>query len=145
MKNIICFNLFATLLLPIYSFSQDKADIRAREGEQAWLIVNYVKPESKQDFEKFMEEIFFDALTTSQAPQRAEQYRKTRWFTPARQNEDGTWTYAFIMDPVVAYADYEIEKLFQEKYSPEKSTELLRQYESFIARSDFHVIVQSRH
>jgi hypothetical protein len=57
-----------------------------------------------------MEEVFFKVLTASKAPQRAAQYQQTRWLTPAQQNEDGTWTYVFIMDPVVADANYEIEQ-----------------------------------
>ena len=56
----------------------------------------------------------------------------------------GTWTYVFIMDTVVANANYDIEKLFQEQYSLEKSAKLFKQYESNIARSDFHAVVQSK-
>ena len=145
MKNIKYLVLLGAFLLPLCAYTQSKTNTKAREGDQVWLIVNYVKAESKREFEQFMEDVFFKVLTTSRDPQRAEQYQKTRWLTPAQQNEDRTWTYAFIMDPVVANANYDIEKLFQEQYSPEKSAELFRQYESYVARSDFHVIVQSKH
>ncbi len=145
MKHVKSLVLLVAFLLPLCAFAQLKTYTGAREGDQVWLIVNYVKAESKQEFEQFMGDVFFKVLTTSLVPQRAEQYQKTRWLTPAQQNEDRTWTYAFIMDPVVANANYDIEKLFQEQYSPEKSAELFRQYESYVARSDFHVIVQSKH
>ena len=145
MKNVKHVILLAAFLLPLFAYSQTKTDTRAQEGDQVWLIVNYVKADSKQAFEQFMEDIFFKTLTMSRSPERAEQYRKTRFLKPAQQNEDGTWTYVFIMDPVVANANYDIEKLFQEQYSPEKSTELFKQYESYIARSDFHGVVQSKH
>lgn len=131
--------------MPICIHAQSKANNRAIEGDRVWLIINYVKAESKPEFEKFMEDIFFKALLTSKEPQRADQYQKTRWLMPAKQNSDSTWTYVFIMDPVVANSNYDIEKLFQEQYSPENSAELFKQYESYIVRSDFHVFVQSKH
>lgn len=145
MKKVVVFFFLAVFFLPLCAHAQSKTDTRSKEGDQVWLIMNYVKAESKQAFEKFMEEVFFKVLTTSKVPQRAEQYQKTRWLLPAQQNSDGTWTYVFVMDPVVATADYDIEKLFQEQYSPEKSSELFKQYESYIARSDFHLLVQSKH
>ena len=131
--------------MPICIHAQSKANNRAIEGDRVWLIINYVKAESKPEFEKFMEDIFFKALLTSKEPQRADQYQKTRWLMPAKQNSDSTWTYVFIMDPVVANSNYDMEKLFQEQYSPENSAELFKQYESYIVRSDFHVFVQSKH
>jgi len=145
MKNLKSFALLAFFLLPLSAYAQSKPGTKAQEGDKVWLIINYVKNESKQPFEQFMDDVFFKVLTKSQAPKRAEQNQKTRWLTPDKQNEDGTWTYVFIMDPVVANADYDIEKLFQEQYSAEKSAELMRQYESYIARSDFHAIIQSKH
>jgi len=145
MKNIKYFALLVAFLLPLCAYTQSQSNNRAQEGDQVWLIINHVKADSKQGFEKFMEEVFIKVLTTSRTPQMAEQYQKTRWLTPAQQNENGTWTYAFIMDPVVANANYEIEKLFLEQFSPEKSAELLRQYESYIAKSEFHVLIQSKH
>lgn len=104
MKNIHFFLLLVAFLLPLCAHAQSKSYTRSKEGDQVWLIVNYVKAESKQAFEKFMEEVFFKALTTSKIPERAEQYQKTRWLLPAQQNEDGTWTYVFIMDPVVPFS-----------------------------------------
>jgi hypothetical protein len=144
MKHINFFLLLAAFVMPLCVHAQSKNNSRSKEGDQVWLIFNYVKAESKPEFEKFMEDIFFNVLLTSKEPQRAEQYQKTRWLMPAQQNADSTWTYVFIMDPVVANADYDIEKLFQEQYGPEKSAELFKQYESYIDRSEFHTVVQSR-
>lgn len=145
MKNIHYLLLLAAFCMPLCVHAQSKTNTRSKEGDQVWLITNYVKAESKQAFEKFMEEVFFKALTNSKNPERAEQYKKTRWLVPAQQNADGTWTYVFIMDPVVPTANYEIEKLFQEQYSPEKAAEMFKQYESYIAKTDFHLLVQSKH
>jgi len=145
MKRINYFLLLVAFVMPLCIHAQSKTNNRSKEGDQVWLIFNYVKAESKPEFEKFMEDIFFKVLISSKEPQRAEQYQKTRWLMPAQQNSDSSWTYVFIMDPVVANANYDIEKLFQEQYSPEKSAELFKQYESYIVRSDFHVLVQSKH
>jgi hypothetical protein len=145
MKNINYFILLAAFCMPLCARAQSNTSTRSQEGEQVWVIINYVKADSKRDFEKFMDDVFFKILATSKAPLRAEQSQKTRWLTPLQQNPDSTWTYSFIMDPVVKNANYDIEQLFQEQYSPEKSSQLLKQYESYIAKSEFHILLQSKH
>ncbi|MBK8489303.1 MAG: hypothetical protein IPL49_00015 [Saprospirales bacterium] len=123
-----------------------KEDMRAKEGETTLLIINYVKDESKMEYEKFMNEIFFDLLLTSKKPLMKEQYNQTRWLSPTHQNEDGTWTYAFFMDPLVKNGNYEFPPLFQEKYSKEESEKLIGQYESFMASPpQVHSLIQTKY
>ncbi|HFA47547.1 MAG TPA: hypothetical protein ENJ95_00860 [Bacteroidetes bacterium] len=123
-----------------------KEDMRAKEGEKTLLIINYVRGESKLEYEKFMDEVFFDLLLSSEKPLMKEQYNKTRWLSPARQNKDNTWTYAFFMDPLVEGGNYEFPLLFQEKYSKEESEKLIGQYESFMASPpQVHSLIQTKH
>lgn len=129
----------------LVSHNHSKKTLRANEGDHVWLIVNHVKAESRQAFEKFMDDVFFDILANSTNPVRKEQYRKLRWLVPAAPNEDGTWPYAFIMDPVIPGTDYDIQKLFEDKYNPEKAAELMRQYESFIAGGMYKDLLQTKH
>lgn len=119
---------------------------RAEEGENVLLIITYVKDESRAAYEKFMNEIFFELTAKSKLPLMDDQDRQTRWLLPSRKNEDGTWTYAFFMDPVVENGNYEFLPLFEESYSKERSAELLKEYESFMASPpEFHSLLQSDH
>ena len=167
MKNPICLFLVVGIMLISSCQSQDgskqteeekavltnsatnekgKEAMRAKEGETTLLIINYVKDESKMEYEKFMNEIFFDLLLSSKKPLMKAQYNQTRWLSPTRQNEDGTWTYAFFMDPLVENGNYEFPPLFEEKYSKEESEKLIGQYESFMASPpQVHSLIQTRY
>ena len=123
-----------------------KEDRRAKEGQNTLLIINYVREESKMEYEKFMNEVFFDLLLSSKKPLMKEQYNQTRWLTPSKQNKDKTWTYVFFMDPVVKNGDYEFLPLFQEKYSEEEAKSLIEQHDSYMASPpDIHALIQTKH
>ena len=110
------------------------------------FVLNHVKDESKADYEKFMDEVFFDIILTTDDPVLKEQYQKTRWLSPAEQNEDNTWTYAFFMDPLVEDGNYDFPELFNRKYSEEESEKLVQQYESYMASPlEAHLLIQSEH
>ena len=55
-----------------------KNNMRAQEGEDVLLIINYVKNEFKAHYEKFMHEVFFDILLKSDNPNMQNQFSKTR-------------------------------------------------------------------
>jgi len=144
MKNKILFLfLFG---LPLCLSAQSKETNRANEGEKVWIIINKVKAESKADYGKFMDEVFFDLLLDAKNPMMQKQYQHTRYLAPARQNKDQTWTFVFLMDAVVEGGNYEFLPLFMEKYSQEESEKLIAQYESFMAGPpEFHALVQTKH
>jgi len=64
--------------------------MRAKEGNNVILVINYVKAEAKANYEAFMEDVFYKAVHASKLPKMKEQNLQTRCLTPARQNEDGT-------------------------------------------------------
>ena len=148
MKNRIFLSVLVlmSMLIPKNGFAQSKEVMRAKESGKVMMIINYVKDESKTEYEKFMNEIFFDLLSKSKNPLTKEKYQKTRWLTPSAQNENKTWTYAFVMDPLVENGDYGILPLFQERFSKEESEKLLEKYASFLAGPpDVHTLVQSKY
>ena len=124
------------VLMIVGSFSlkaQDKSVTRAKESEKVWVIVNFIKDEAKADYLSWMNTYFFPALKNSKDPVIQKQYQCTRWLEPLRQNADKTWTYAFIMDPVVPNANYDITFLLKQTYGEEKGGELAKQMESYFA------------
>lgn len=93
-----------------------------------------------------MEDVFFKAILESKLPKMDEQYLKTRWLMPTRQNKDGTWTYAFIMDPYVKGGNYQFEPLFEENNSKEEAAAIIEKLNSFMtAPPKIHFLVQSKH
>lgn len=134
------------LLASLPTLAQDKSTMRAEKGQEVWLIINYVKDEAKADYETFMADTFFAYLQQSDNNKTQQQYRQTRYLRPADQNEDGSWTYVFLMDPVVQDGNYDILDLFTEFHPEEEAKKLMSQYGGFMARpAEMHALVQSEH
>lgn len=100
---------------------------------KVWIIVSYVKENAKTDYEKWMTDIFFEPMKTTQDTILKKQFDATRWLTPARQNEDKTWTFVFLMDPVIPKGDYDIEHFLIKTYGEAKGKDYFKQYEGFVA------------
>lgn len=85
-----------------------------------WVLLNHVKPDRRQEFERFMHEII------TQIAVRSEPHvlNRTRILHPTGPNEDGTYTYIFLMDPVVSDGVYGFEELMSLSYPSEEIEEL---------------------
>ncbi len=121
-----------------------KEQMRAKNGEEVWVIVTHVKGNQKPAFEQWVKEIFYLALQKSQNPMHKEQLQSTRWLEPAAQNEDKSWTYVWIMDPVVPKADYDIPTLLNTAYGEEKGKAHWEAYMAFWAKPvEAHILKQT--
>ena len=107
---------------------------RAKSGEEVWAIISHIKADKKTDYEKWMKEVFFAALHKTQNQLLKDQMKTTRWLTPKGQNEDQSWTYTFLMDPVVQGGDYDITSLLNKEYGEEKGKVYWEQYMSYWAK-----------
>lgn len=86
--------------------------IRAAAGERMWIRVETIKADKREQFERFVHTILFPAVQQVE-PAMA---RQVRFLHPYAANEDGTYTYVFLMDPLIAELDYEIERLLKRAY-----------------------------
>jgi hypothetical protein len=94
----------------------------AKEGDKVWVIINHVKADKRQQFEKFVHEVFWpNASKLSQADQRL--FKQTRVLHPANAEEDGTYSYLFIMDPLIEGGDYDIGSLLRKMFGEAKAEE----------------------
>ena len=109
------------------------AQVAENNPSKVWVIANYIKENAKADYEKWMTDIFFKPMNNTKDPLLAQQNASTRWLSPARQNPDKTWTYVFLMDPIIPKADYDIENYLQHTYGEAQGKTYMKQYESFIA------------
>lgn len=129
---------------PSATAAPTKEQMRAKTGEEVWVIVTHVKGDQKPAFEQWVKEIFYPALQKSKNPMHKAQLQSTRWLEPAAQNEDKSWTYAWIMDPVLPKADYDIATLLNTAYGEEKGKAHWEAYMAFWAKPvEAHILKQT--
>jgi hypothetical protein len=144
--------LLLILLLAGKGFAQSKpvqnkttSRSSAVPGDTVWVIVNPVKADKRQQFEKFVHEVFWDQATRlSKEEHRA--FRQTRILHPTAPEADGTWSYVFIMDPLLKGINYGIEPMLIKMYGETKAQEHLKLLgETMAGEQKRYVTVQSRH
>lgn len=159
-KNILANTLFTFykasfivfLVAPFIAFSQetkthdlaywqttDKMKNRAEKGEKVLMIIVKIKNESKKDFEKWIDEIFYPAEYRSKDPMKIAQNKTARWMIPVRQNKDSTWTYAWIMDPYIPNTNYDISDFFTVQYGKELGEKYWQMYLSYLAETPMQI------
>lgn len=101
---------------------------RAVEGDTLFMAFINVKPEGKEEFERLTHEMLFDKI--SEADQQAEFIStKVRILHPTEANDDGTYTYMAISDPMyTGNYDFTTTNLYTKIYGEEKGKELEKQF-----------------
>jgi len=142
-KKIACYKIylisflvlaFLPLVTPVHSQIEgepSKASVRATEGDTVWVLLNHVKPDKKDQFEEFVEKILTPAvekLATSDSIQFKINLQ-TRNLYPIKANEDGSYTYVFLMDPVVSKADYSFKRIFNSLYTEKEADQFISMFE----------------
>jgi len=118
------FTLLVLLALANQAFGQSKPAARpmARSGETVWVCLDPIKKDKRAQYERFLHEIFWPgAAKLSPAEQKI--FRQTRILHPTKAETDGTYSYFFVMDPVIKGGDYDIESLLTKMYGKSKDAE----------------------
>lgn len=139
--------LFITLLvLSAPAFAQIKPAARpmAKSSESVWVCLDPIKKDKRVQYERFLHEIFWaGAAKLNAADQRV--LRQTRILHPTKAESDGTYSYFFIMDPVIKNGEYDIEKLLTKMYGATKAKEYFTLYTTAHARPQvFYEVTQSK-
>jgi len=154
MKNRIMFvfvNLIFALIL-IQSCTQNqglnkeesKPCFRAAEGDTMWIILNHVKADKQEQFEKLMHEVVWPTLQKSDSLGQ-EIANHTRVLHPCKMNEDSTFTYIFIMDPLLKGADYSASSVLSKEYDKEKADEYVKMISDCFANPQvIYNVIQSQ-
>lgn len=116
----------------IWNTNNPAPTIRAGKDGGVWLIANYIKAEKAQQFEDFnmnylkpAGDEFFPELSKS-----------VRLLKPNKPNQDGTYTYFYLMDPVMKNADYQMEPILTAKFGREKGEEYHKMYLDCLKKSE---------
>lgn len=109
------------------------------------MIINHVKPDKREQFEKFVNEVFWP-MATKLSPEDQRLFKQTRVLYPTKAETDGTYSYVFLMDPVIATGDYEIDHLLKKIYGEGKWEEYGKMFGETLARDQtFYEVVQSKY
>jgi hypothetical protein len=117
---------------------------RAKENETVWVIVNHVKPDKREQFENFIHNTFWPgSMKLSEADQKV--FKQTRTMHSGKADPDGTYPYIFIMDPLVAGGDYDVESLLKKMFGAEKAAEHYKTFtETMDRESNNYEVTQSK-
>ncbi len=111
----------------------DKEETRAANDQQVLIVLVQVKEESKDDFDAWIKDVLYAALYKSKSEMKKAQLNAVRWMEPVRQNEDGTWTYSWIMDPIILGTNYDIIPFLTSEYGEEEGMKHWDKYLTFMA------------
>ena len=118
MKKYFLSSLFLILIGNINSQTTE-----SKQGDPMWVILNHVKADKRQQFEKFAYEVLLPALeenATSNLTTR-KMIGQTRMLEPRRANKDSSYTYIWLMDPLVKDAIYSYPGILKMVYSSEET------------------------
>ncbi len=141
------FTLLVLLALATQAFGQAKPAARpmARSGETVLVCLDPIKKDKRAQYERFLHEIFWPgAAKLSPAEQRV--FRQTRILHPTKAEADGSYSYFFVMDPLIKGGDYDIESLLTKMYGKAKATEYYKLYTTAHVRPQVsYEVTQSKH
>jgi hypothetical protein len=116
-------------------------------GDTIYVVEHIVRPDRRAQFERFLEQSYWPAARqiARTDPAVALMLRQTRVIYPLRANDDGTYTYLFLMDPVVHGETYNIHDLLSRVYDAAETERRYRELtESWARPFQSHPYVQPR-
>ena len=120
MKNIIFVVMIISGALHAQTVSTAKG-IEAEFGDPIWVILNHIKADKRAQFEKFVYEILLPAFkkNAESDPLSRNSLEQTRMLEPRQANEDGSYTYIWLMDPIIKKANYSYKSIISRVHNPE--------------------------
>jgi hypothetical protein len=94
---------------------------RAEKGQKVEVVLDHIKADKREQFERFLD-LFWRNLDAWPAEDQ-QIHDNTRLLSPNKANADGTYTYAWLLDPFIEGANYRIRTLLQKMYGEEKAAE----------------------
>jgi len=142
---VILFSFVTTNAIAQTTEGLSGSKIRAVTGDTVWVLLNHIKADKREEFEKFIHEIFWPkAANLDETDQQV--FRQTRVLHPVEMNKDSTYTYVFLMDPVIPGKNYEILDLLKKMYSEEQAKEYYDKFdECYVGPQTWYKLIQSQH
>lgn len=95
---------------------------RSVDNDTIWILYNYVNADKVEDFKKFNNDLWRLA-----SKEKSPAAMSVRMLEPLRANEDGTYTFIYLMDPMVnTPGAYAFLPPFSREYGEEKAREIIK-------------------
>lgn len=120
----------------------EKGENRAATNDKVQISIVTIKNESKAEFEDWISNVLYSALNSSESRMKQAQLKATRWLEPLEPNPDSTWTYCWIMDPLIPNTIYDIPDFLNKEYGEELAGKHLNKFMSFMAREPQNVFLR---
>lgn len=104
----------------------------AAVGDTVWIIQNKIKPNKVAQFEEFN----FKYLEPAAMQVDPSAHNSVRTLKPVEANRDGTYTYYYIMDPVLPGVDYDMMVYLEPAYGKEKADEYMKMLSDCLVGGD---------
>ncbi len=102
----------------------------AEENDQKRLVViQRVKPQRREQFEQFVSEVLCPAAGHLLPGSACE----VKIVAPCLENEDGTYTYALLIEPALQKINYSFETILKEVYGEELGSHYTRQWQETLS------------
>ena len=98
---------------------------RVMVGEKVLLLLNHIKAEKRGDFEHFIQSILAPAVMRV-AP---DLHDRVRALFATQPEQDGSYTYVLLIEPLMAEASYDIAEVLYKAYPSEEASVYLRIWE----------------
>jgi hypothetical protein len=118
---------------------------RAGEGDTVFFALLDVLPEGKDVYDKITEDMFDKVAEVDQQAELI--MSKTRVFHPTESNEDGTFTYIVMFDPMyTGNYSFNTGYLIPKIYGEEEGREIIEEFGATLAGSQkSYTMIQSKH
>ena len=147
LKRTISFAVVLVLCAGLYAQDHPTIYSVAASGDPVWVILNHVKADKRPQFEKFVYDVLLRALEKNAEgdPIARNIVEHTRMLEPRRANKDSSYTYIWLMDPVVKEANYSYPGIVSAVHSLEETEKYLTMAdECLVAPQVFYPVMQGR-
>jgi len=123
----------------IWNTNNPPVQARATVNGNVWIVANYVKADKVAQFEDFIMK-YLKPAGDEVAPALT---KTVRLLKPTQQNQDGTYTYYYLMDPAMANENYDMGPILTAKYGKEKAEEYSKMYMDCLKKHELISTVQT--
>jgi uncharacterized protein (TIGR02246 family) len=126
----------------IWNTSNPAPQARAFENDTVWVVWNNIKANKVSQFEDFN----FNYLEPAAAEYYPQMRNTVRTLKPVEPNNDGTYTYFYLMDPATSPEGYDMNLPLTAKYGKEKADEYLDMFTDCLkgGEQEWIITVQTR-
>jgi len=123
LKRTISLAVAFVLCTGLYAQNNSNISSVAAPGDPMWVILNHVKADKRAQFEKFVYEVLLPAFEKNAEgdPISRNILEHTRMLEPRWAKKDSSYTYIWLMDPLVKDADYSYPGILNRVHSPEET------------------------